>query len=203
MAQSSPVSLGSLVSLLNTHVESTSKEIESLTKLSKEMVPEDIYNDLIKTDPIEVKTEDEEEEMIREQERIRLLLILALQQQDFISARLQEMVTDSEQVVHTVINNCRYRGNYLKTDEETVEERRRIYRDTLQSYHETSLEENIETTNKALAQLQSMAYEAIRGTLKDFETLESKEYSESLDKVINSLNKTFQTSESSTSVNAT
>lgn len=192
MNQDSQASLGSLVSAIDTEIAAASKEIEDLTRLTKELVPQDVYESLTKETPVSGDTNTvDEDALVQQQEHCRLQLIMQLQKQDFISTRLQEMVFDSEQLVQTVVDHCSCREDYLKTDEDTAQERRRIYRETLDTCHVKTLDANIEDSAQALAELKEMASKALQNIADLNDIIVSEKFTDALDQMIVSLNRSL------------
>ncbi|KAK8440251.1 hypothetical protein ACI3LY_003732 [Candidozyma auris] len=191
---SDPKNIGSLVSLLDEQINGTETSIVSLQTLARQLVPNEIYDDLSKEQD---KTEDEtvhadKEAVIKELEKARIELVVSLQQQDFIGSKLEAMIADSESLVNSVMEHCSANERVTGAEEAAFEERMSGYKKAVEDVTLKDLDENLQKSTVALKHLQSDALRAFENILSNHDKASSTEYKHQLTEVINTLNATFE-----------
>lgn len=183
-----------MVSLLDEQINGTETSIVSLQTLARQLVPNEIYDDLSKEQD---KTEDEtvhadKEAVIKELEKARIELVVSLQQQDFIGSKLEAMIADSELLVNSVMEHCSANERVTGAEEAAFEERMSGYKKAVEDVTLKDLDENLQKSTVALKHLQSDALRAFENILSNHDKALSTEYKHQLTEVINTLNATFE-----------
>lgn len=187
-----PRNLSTLVTLLTEQVSETDEKIASLTSSAKKLVSPEVYEELSKDKPPQINAKLDEKALIEELEKSRLELITSLQQQDFIGVKLQEMIVDSHLLVATVVDHCNSRERMTESEEANFEERCDAYKTSLEEYTMKDLDDNLQHSATALKYIQSESLRELRSLSTNQAKLLSKEYKTQLDKMIDTLNTTFE-----------
>lgn len=193
------LAISTLVQSLTQQLSESTENITKLEKIAKELVPN--YDQLTSTSPppieehsnneVALSQEEQEEILIRQLEQQRLGLIMDIQKQDFLGEKLQELVTQNQTILESIKEYLESRDQMQREEEEQMQL-------AYDHYVNNSIQPVIDQLDSNLFDLYTGIHKILTKLEKEFtnresiqNTLESKEYQETLNEVIRKLNEIF------------
>lgn len=181
--------LGSLSSFIESHVAETDTHIEALKQTAKALVPPDEYDELAKA-----TTSDSDfgkDALLVELERLRLELLMEIQQQDYVTLKLKELISESEELVQSVTDYCVDLKTHRANDEQTAKNHLEYYADVVVGGTTKQLQANTHELEEAMSKVPALVRDTLRSIMESRSRLLSEEYRQQLSKAIATLNKSF------------
>lgn len=184
-------SLSSLVSSIDTLVAETASQIDVITQATKSLVPLSEYEELIKDSGAGSAVPFDHEALIIELEKLRLELVMSIQQQNFATTKLQEMIGESQELVQSVQEHYATREENTQAEEAAAKERLKYYEKNVVGPKLQQLDLNLLDFDEKFHKLEVQVTEALRNIQDGRRKALSAEYQESLTTVIGILSDTF------------
>lgn len=187
-------SLGSLSSLLDSQVSEMVSHIESITKTTKNLVPQCEYDALVNEQTQLSPSDLDENGLVTELYKVRLELLMDVQKQEFVAEKIQEMINESEELVRSIIEYYDNAEESRKMELEASKRRFDHYRNDIIGDKTELLKLNASNHEETYQKAAKNSHEALTAIQSGQDELLSPEYKEKLDELVEALNESFHNS---------
>lgn len=182
-------SFASLSKKLDVQITQTDAHIEALTTAAKRLVSEADYEALSKQVPTQEAKPFTEADLIVELDKARVELLMDVQKQDYISEKLQEMITANDGIVRSVVDYYSDAEETRQWEEGANKARLDHYVDDIVGRRTTVLRENAAELEESYKKLAISAQRTLMAIQEGHEGLLSQQ--KELDEFVSVLNKAY------------
>lgn len=172
----------------------TDGQIKSLKRTAQLLAHGQEVNDTTRLKPMSLdqdENETDEETIIHELEKARLNLVMEIQEENFVSQKLKEMVTESEDLVGGVTRYYNSIQENRLRETQDIQENVKQFSDTIITNVRDKLRKNISTLQNSQSKLYANAREVLDSIERNGTEALSREYQQELSNVIDVLNEKF------------
>lgn len=183
-----------LANILHSYVRETDGQIKSLQRTAQLLAHGQEVNDTTRLKPTSLdqdENETDEETIIHELEKARLNLVMEIQEENFVSQKLKEMVTESEDLVGGVTRYYNSIQENKLRETQDIQENVKQFSDTIITNVRDKLRKNISTLQNSQSKLYANAREVLDSIERNGTEALSREYQQELSNVIDVLNEKF------------
>lgn len=183
-----------LANILHSYVRETDGQIKSLQRTAQLLAHGQEVNDTTRLKPTSLdqdENETDEETIIHELEKARLNLVMEIQEENFVSQKLKEMVTESEDLVGGVTRYYNSIQENKLRETQDIQENVKQFSDTIITNVRDKLRTNISTLQNSQSKLYANAREVLDSIERNGTEALSREYQQELSNVIDVLNEKF------------
>lgn len=184
-------SLNVLLNLLSSHIAEGTSHTKAVSQLTRALVSPAEYAKLEKQNPGTACPNFTEQDLIVELERLRLIVEAEIQWQDFATGQLQELISDSDELVRNVSTHYAEAEQIRQEEEEERKHHMANYTEVTIEDKIFQLESNIEKLTESLAAASRDTHHLLETLYYDEKKLLDNKYKKELLTLVDSLNQSF------------
>lgn len=183
--------LNVLLNHLSSHIAEGAAQTQVVSQLTQSMVPPDEYETMQKLDSVTPPPTFTEQDLMVQLDRLRLLMEAEIQWQDFATGQLQELISDSDELVRNVSKHYAEADQVHQEEKEEMKQRMANYTEKIIGDKIFQLESNIQQLTDSLAAASSDTATLLENLYYDEKILLDTKFTQNLSRLVDSLNQSF------------